>query len=309
MAPASFGRHHDPLDANLERPNRDSVDDQKVEEIKFWRGTDLTMRTNDVKTLQAIKRLHYFRNEPYKNFNYLVIGADRDVSMLEAFSDVPLDQITFMQRSKDETERLASHGLKAIKGQPEWHDFGNKGESSSVGGFNVILALDDVRATPHFMQTVASRGFVIGRGPLVAALEETGNYKIIGAVEKDGMAPTMKEGEGGRLEGQVRTDEELKAAGTMKGKVNYDEAVNALDRNGKNVEEIKRKGRVLVEYEKLLGSRPKQHETSAASEDNTTEAANDNKKKTAEKSDEEKLKDVPWRTTDTKLLWVARRIR
>ena len=274
-------------------------------EKKFWKGTDLTTYTSDVKTLEAVKRMNCFKSEPYQSFNYLVIGAGRDVSILEAFSDVPIDHITFLQRGKDETNKLASHGLKAIKGEPEWHDFGKKGDDEpSVEGFNVVLVMDDVRVTPHFMQNIASRGFVIGRGPLVAALEETGNYKIMGAVEHDGMAPSLKKGERGELKGQVRDDEEFKAAGKMKGKASYEDAVNALDKRGLKVEEIKRKGAVLAEYQKLQGSEPEKNEKTDTVD--VEEAANAGARGTDQKPDEE-LKNVPWRTTDTSLLWVVRR--
>ncbi len=216
---------------------------------EFRKDTSVEMHTSDKKTLEAFKNRFLLGKETIPNLRILMVNTGTNVSAQEVFPD---SKITYIEEDRGAAKRLARVGLDAHKAnfrRRESHDL-DFGEEDAHDGFDLVVILDpNAEPTPGFLTNIKGEGWVLCRARMAGALRATGDYEIMGVIDKDGgTAPTLAKGSHGEMWGEVTSDSEFQAAKETPGMATYDDAVKALTDTDMRV----REGQVLSDYRKLL---------------------------------------------------------
>lgn len=223
----------------------------------FRRKPSVEIEQGSVKALKAFKNQFLAGKEDIPDLKILMVNTGTDVSVMGVFSK---SHVTFVESKSSSAKRLAESNLHAFKANYEVLNEIPDPESgeSGRGEFNIVVILDaDAEPTDKFLRTIKGGGYILCRARMAGALRGSGNYEVMGAIDKEGATPTLAKGSHDEMWGEVATDDEFKEESehATKGLVTYREAVETLKSSGMKEDEVAKiveQERVLQEYRKLL---------------------------------------------------------
>ena len=210
----------------------------------------LEIHSSDIRAWRAFRRAFNLYHMNLNKKEILVFGEDRDLSITRAFNLDSSAHLTFTTENKAAAHMLRVKGdVHAIKADPEWHQFDKR-------GFIVVAMDDNIRVTKHLLKNVEPGGWFLCGIQVANALRGTGNYKLMGVIERGGSYPTVNKNVGEEFWAKMEIvgDEELRNAPETDGIVTFDQAKGMVEKAGMSTSSVLESYKRLIELAKKDGT-------------------------------------------------------